>query len=369
MLSGQGNMRLNRHFRKGYRNLKFNSFQETNVTHSRPQVDFPFECREPGGNIIFQQMALSFGGVRRADKIRLICKFDDGINSNQMNLCFKNATENGTSSRKKKELFQLMELRFFIMHGVCVHAPCIYDKNRKKTRRQRVVVLWKIGKFSSTPLDLGYGFVSGIWRRNLDLCLINGGLTLLITLLLSETGLQAIVGSLLKDGALWNRCQTKSCTSFHFHKRCFPKMKSIKSRERFQFWQTFLSIPFEVFLYFLQGFEVENRRLPNISVIRKRNWYLLSLFSFFKNAVEIYRLCVSLSSRSTFLLGRWCEIPWTGEHKWQYDRLCASQRWLRLISLLHGSVSWLSPKPKTKDSSHNVSETRGYVPDWSTLWT
>ena len=161
--------------KQGHRNFKVQKFQETNVTLIQPQIDFLFECRETGGNIFFELMALSFGCGRWADNIRLTCKFDDGIYSNQMNLRHKKKTV--AAQERRKNFVHLLELRFFtcMVSVFKVHA---FTKRREIRRGDKSGTVWsKMRKFSTTPLDLGYRFVSGIMRRNLDQCLINGGLT------------------------------------------------------------------------------------------------------------------------------------------------------------------------------------------------
>ena len=190
-------MRLNRHLQKlRIPQLKIQKFQETNVTLIQPQIDFPFECRETiEVTFFFELMALSFGCGRRADNVRLICKFDDSIYSNQMNIRSKKK-KTVAAQERRKNFVQLMELRFFtcMVYVFKVHA---FTKRTEIRRGDKGGTVWsKMRKFSTTPLALGYRFVSGIMRRNLDQCLINGGLTLIITLdlLLSGAGHRTILG-------------------------------------------------------------------------------------------------------------------------------------------------------------------------------
>ena len=143
-------MRLNRHLQKlripQLKNSKV-SRNECNTYSASDRLSIRMQ-RNYRGNIFFELMALSFGCGKRADNIRLVCKFDDSIYSNQMNFRRK---KNGSSSGKKKELCSVDGVTILYLHGVCVQGRCIYEKNRNTTRRQGWLFGQRWGNFPPRP--------------------------------------------------------------------------------------------------------------------------------------------------------------------------------------------------------------------------
>ena len=147
-------------------------------------------------------------------------------------------------------------------------------------------------------------------------------------------------------------------------------MKSIKSPERFQFWQALFcksNSSKKVFVYSHRGFEVKNKpRLPKRKHFRDSKEKLICLIALFSFPRMWSKSIVFVSAYPAVLL--FCSAD--GVKVTILDSTDGNTR-LQVLAPTH------LPSPctcdltftKAKDSSQNMSETRGNVAEWPTLWT